>query len=373
MYLCNFIKKYCFGENTDTNTEAHEFIMSPKETKINKSKGLDNIGGTGYMNASLQCLSNTKQLRNYFLKKYETNPDKILANEFYELILNLWLKDTHESSYSPYSFKQTLGNMNPLYEGIQSNDAKDLLNFLLENLHQELNEIKNDNTIISYEQDQTNEKLTLQLFLEDFKRNYNSKISNLFYGASESEFVCQGCGITKYNFQLYSILEFPLQQVNEYFCSLGKKSLILPNNTNPDINLYECFEFYQKANIMTGENQIYCNMCNTTCNVVHSTKLYSAPNYIIINLNRGKDIKYECNVDFPEQLYLSKYLTFKKNNTNFELYAVISYINGDFVAYIKNDSDKNWYLYNNSDVTECSKPHQYKEGMPYILFYQVLN
>ena len=376
MDLCNFIIEYFCGKKTNIDSENNfEFKMSPTPTIIiNKSKGLDDLGGTGYMNASLQCLSNTPQFKNYFLEKYNINTDNILANEFHELILNLWRKNMQERSYSPHSFKQTLGSLNPLFDGIQANDAKDLINFLLENLHKELNVIiNNNNTITSQIQDQTNEELTLKLFSEEFKQKYNSLISNLFYGLSESEYLCQGCGIIKYTFQSYSMLEFPLQQVNQYFYSIGKKPLLSPNNKNPDVNLDECFEFNEKANAMTGDNQIYCNKCNRTCNVVHSTKLYTAPNYLIINLNRGKDVKYECNVDFPEQLDLTKYLKFTNKNTNFELYAVISFLNGDFVAYIKNDEDKSWYLYNNSVVTQCSKHNQYKDGIPYILFYQVLN
>ena len=47
-------------------------------------------------------------------------------------------------------------------------------------------------------------------------------------------------------------------------------------------------------------------------------------------------------------------------------------MSGHFVAYIRNNSDYKWYLYNDGIVTECSRKNQYKEGMPYILFYKVL-
>ena len=58
MYLCNFIIEYFCGKKTNIDSENNfEFKMSPTPTIIiNKSKGLDDLGGTGYMNSSLQCL-----------------------------------------------------------------------------------------------------------------------------------------------------------------------------------------------------------------------------------------------------------------------------------------------------------------------------
>ena len=346
--------------------------------KVHESKGLDNIGATCYMNATLQCLSNTKKLRDFFSTKYKSSNGKIMSNEFYKLNLNLWNEKDNKQSYSPYSFKQVLSQENPLFAGIQANDSKDLINFLLERMHQEMNIIKpgkDDNNMT--QQDQTNENLMLGLFLDEFSQKFNSPISNLFYGLLETKSQCKGCNIIKFNFQVYSFLEFPLQQVNQYYYNLGKRPLILPNNKNPDVDLYECFEYNKKIDLMTGDNQMWCNICNKLCDSLYSTQLYSAPNYLIINLNRGKGAVYECNVNFPEQLNIINYLSFKNVNTVFDLYAVICHLgpssmSGHFVAYIRNNSDYKWYLYNDSTVTQCTRNNQYNDGMPYILFYKVL-
>ena len=348
--------------------------------KIRKSKGLDNIGATCYMNATLQCFANTKRLREYFLTKYENAPNKIMSNEFYKLLVNSFNDNDIKKSIGPYSFKEVLSKQNPLFAGIQANDSKDLINFLLERLHQELNVVKNNNmnnNIMIKQEDQTNETLMLGIFLQEFTQKFNSPISNLFYGLLETKSQCKGCNIIKFNFQVYSFLEFPLQQVNQYFFQLGKRPLVLQNNKNPDVNLYECFEYNKKVDLMTGENQMYCNICNKLCDSYYSTILYSGPNYLIINLNRGKGAVYECNVNFPEELNLLNYITFNERNCVFDLYAVICHLgpssmSGHFVAYIRNDSDYKWYLYNDSIVTECTRPNQYRDGMPYILFYKVL-
>ena len=102
--------------------------------------GLNNIGACSYMNATLQCLLNTKKLTDYFLNNFKNDdPNKIMANEYYEVILNLCKKENNGKSYSPFSFKEALSKENPLFAGIAANDSKDLINFLLERLHQELN------------------------------------------------------------------------------------------------------------------------------------------------------------------------------------------------------------------------------------------
>ena len=361
-------------------------LLLEKEEKIYYNKkipiliGLNNIGATCYMNASLQCLSNTKELTEFFLNNYKDKNKKkhIITYEYYELIKNLWNEKNNNKPYSPYSFKDVLSQENELFAGIQANDSKDLINFLIERLHQELNVIKEKNNNENFYQiNQLNENEALQFFLKDFTSNFNSIISKLFYGILETKSQCKGCNMIKFNFQLYSFLEFPLQHINQYFYNNGKRPLFTQDGKNPDVDLYECFEYNRKIDLMNGENQMYCNICNKLCDATYTNFIYSGPNYLIINLNRGRGAVYECKVNFPEQLNLFNYVSYKHGITAYELYAVICHLgpssmSGHFVAYCRNRIDNKWYLYNDAFVTLCDKPKQYTEGMPYILFYRVL-
>ena len=346
-------------------------------------KGLNNIGATCYMNATLQCLFYTSELTNYFLNQFKYNPydkSKLISNEYYKVVKNLWEKNNINKSYSPDSFKIILSQENTLFAGVTANDSKDLINFLLEKLHNELNLVdknttKKNNYVLTQE-DQLYEDRIFNVFLNEFKEKYNSIISNLFYGVLETKSQCQGCGKIKFNFQVYSFVEFPLEQVNIYCFNMGKRNNYMNNNTNPDIDLYECFEYNCKIDLMTGDNQMFCNFCNCLCNAMYGTSLYSLPNYLIINLNRGKGAVYKCNVNFPEQLNLFNFVNLKNSDTVFELYGVICHIgpssnSGHFIAYCKNKIDRKWYKYNDAMVTPCEKNDEYKNGMPYILFYQV--
>ena len=80
--------------------------------------------------------------------------------------------------------------MNYLFEGVQANDSKDLINFLLEQLHTELNiiseKINNNENNSNAMNIQTDKNKLYELFLNNYKTNYNSIISDSFYGSIQT-------------------------------------------------------------------------------------------------------------------------------------------------------------------------------------------
>jgi ubiquitin C-terminal hydrolase len=93
---------------------SDEEIKVPKIMKLKEKKepiiiGLNNIGATCYMNATLQSFSNTDKLTEYFLNTYKYDPNdekKIMSNEYYKVIKNLWDINNKQKCYSPYDFKK---------------------------------------------------------------------------------------------------------------------------------------------------------------------------------------------------------------------------------------------------------------------------
>ena len=350
--------------------------------------GLNDIGGTYYMNATIQCLSNTDELTEFFLNKFKYEPNdnnKIISNEYYKVIKNLWNRDNDNKSFSPKEFKEALSKENPLFSGIGGIVSKDLINFLLERTHIELNNIKKEkkakiNNYMSSKFDQNNqfnEQTMLNIFTNEFKKEYNSIISDLFFGKLEIKSQCQSCKYFKYNFQVYNFIEFPLERVNQYCFNAGKRmNYNMYNDKNPDIDLYECFEFHNKIEPMIGDNQMYCSNCNNNCDFLYCSSLYSTPKYLVINLFRGRGEVYKCNVNFPEQLNLFNFVS-DKNIILYELYGVISQIgpssmSGPFIAFCKNRIDKKWYKYNDDVVTLCENSNEFRNGTSFILFYKIL-
>ena len=365
----------------DAKKEKVEKEIGKKKEEIEKEKeeaqkkknikpiliGLNNIGATCYMNATLQCLSNTKELTDYFLTQYKNDSNNILSNEYHILIVNLWSK-SNIKAYSPHSFKSIISKENQLFKGIQANDSKDLINFLLDRMHYELNPIKNFTNLRKYyNAEKTNEENLLKIYLEEKEIKYNSIISDTFFGIIETELKCKCCNVRKFNFQAFSFLEFPMEPINEFLYGKKKKNYY----NIPDVNIYKCFDFYQREEKLDGDNQLFCSFCNKLCDGIYKTSIYSSPKNLIIYLNRGVGAIYKCNVIFENELDLSNFVKDKNINKKYELYAIICHFGpssmaGHFVAFCKNIMDNKWYLYNDGEVSKCKEI----SGMPYILFYK---
>ena len=258
------------------NIMLKEIIQNLKEPNL---VGLVNIGAQCYMNATLQSLYNTKKFTDYFLEKYHEGNNKIMSNEYYTIVKNLSNRNNHNKSYAPHSFKQVLIRENPVFEGVYTNESKDLISYLLERFHEELNIINENNlqnNLLITQQDQLDEQKMLYLFIKDFKAKFNSIISNLFYGVMETKSLCHGCNCIKYTFQVYSFLEFHLESVNKYCFTKGLRNNFNSSNNNPDIDLYEFFNHYSNIDLMNGENQMYCNICKkiVMLNIKQSYILY---------------------------------------------------------------------------------------------------
>ena len=90
--------------------------------------GLENVGATCYMNATLQCLVNTDLLTRYLLieENYNNIMDNIelceLTSNYVEILVNVCLEENNNKYYKPEKFKKIISKKNPLFSGIQAND-----------------------------------------------------------------------------------------------------------------------------------------------------------------------------------------------------------------------------------------------------------
>ena len=349
--------------------------------------GLQNIGSTCYMNATLQCIAHFIEVSEEILTWYKYGNDKnkkskILSYEYAEILDNLFFPKDKKNYFEPKKFKELISKQNQLFAGNNPNDSKDLLNYLIETMHNELNELgenKNNNFDENLVVDQTNEYAILNYFKGFFSKNYHSIFSKYLYGIQKTITKCCKCYTSIYNFQTYNFLIFPLLDVKNY---------VLMNNfasgniffafQNYILNLYDCFNYYQKIDFFTGQNCIHCNKCNSLQNANYCSLLYSVPTILSIVLNRGKD-----NADFKEkfnicmELNLMNYVAENQNNANYYLIGVVCHVgnnlNGHFFAYCRSDIRSPWYKYNDALVGQSNEKEILNAATPYILFYHRYN
>ena len=391
--------------NNQNQKELEPIQTYEKPTLI----GLNNIGATCYRNSVLQCLSQTKGLTNYFLnpKNYNRimNPNSYEQNQinlcpiYYNLIKNLWNKNTTIKSFSPDEFMKSIDKMTAKGQAKfvlgKAGDAKDFVLYLLETMHKELKQpLKNKFWKIEPKDQQLNQydkHNTLIHFLDDFQ-NETSIMSDLFFGIDETTMVCQYCKNIynskgqkepiSYNYGIFNILIFPLEEVRKYrnkAIELSNLKIILGNMSNI-MNMFECFYYNQKNDLFTGDNKNYCKICNQLYDSVRTNKIYTSPNVLILILNRGKGNIYDVKLNFDLTIDISDFVLSKDGKQIYNLYGVITLLgksgpNAHFVASCKSPVDGIWYRYNDAlvDPIKDLQKDMFNFGTPYILFYEKQN
>jgi uncharacterized UBP type Zn finger protein len=232
----------------------------------NKPKGLQNIGATCYMNATLQCFFHVMKLTKYLSEnKYTYDGIKIkpysISSEYIKLIKELLYKNG-QVDYAPYDFKEILGQKNPLFAGVAANDSKDLIMFILEELAKDLSIKKNKSIYGKNDEydgfiDQTDERTSFKEAVKQFGKDV-SIIKDLFYFMVKTESLCQNCKTKIYNFQVMNFIIFPLQKA--YEDSLNMTNTFMLSNFMNSMNNMNSMNSMNSMNNMISMNSMNNSM-----------------------------------------------------------------------------------------------------------------
>ncbi|PSS09582.1 Ubiquitin carboxyl-terminal hydrolase [Actinidia chinensis var. chinensis] len=178
--------------------------------------GLLNLGNTCFMNSAIQCLVHTPEFARYFREDYHEinwqNPLGMvgeLALAFGDLLRKLWAPG--RTPVAPRPFKAKLARFAPQFSGYNQHDSQELLAFLLDGLHEDLNRVKHKPYIKSRDADgRPDEEVADEYWANHIARN-DSIIVDVFQGQYKSTLVCPVCNKISVTFDPFMYLSLPLQ------------------------------------------------------------------------------------------------------------------------------------------------------------------
>jgi len=167
------------------------------------------------------------------------------------------------------------------------------------------------------------------------------------------------------------------------------------------VHLDACFDQFAEEELLTGDDQWYCNKCTEHRDSHKKLELFMAPKILMLQLKRftskkgasssGKSgffnlayaqicqqEKVDELVDFPiEGLDVSKYVkqdfAALGQSPYYDLFGVVNHFGGlnggHYTAYCKNSLDNAWYNFNDSSVSGASQSRVVSDAA-YVLFYR---
>lgn len=341
----------------------HKLVLKKDRYEEKGLTGLINLGNTCFMNSTIQCLSHTLKLTDFFLSCQFKNEDKEHSNRrreewkfvmcFLNLMINIWENNT---LIKPKSFQSALSSFVPQYKLGRQQDSHECLMHILDLLHKGLSyEIVVD--VLGQVQSNADKlmKKSIESWTQCFSKNYSS-IIDMFYGQFFDVIQCNKCGTVDTLFTPYNTLALDICE-NGGECSLDT-----------------CLEaYFAPINIQTWK----CEKANCTVGCTKHTTLWTMPNYLVVQLKRfnNNNNKITSLVKFPlDDLDLTKYISVEKEDPNNYIYTcyAVNYHSGStnsghYWAACRGINNK-WSMFNDADVSRC-KTSDIVTKDAYVLFY----
>lgn len=300
-----------------------ELGPDPSETlrpSLNSPSGLTNLGATCYVNSVLQCLYRIKPfIRGFLAAEADLVQRQYVLRELALLFGQLHSGKTKAVDSAP------LADVLELNNSIQQ-DGQEFLKLLLTSLERLLGLSKNPQA--------------------------RSVVQDVFRGTLSHATRCSKCGQES---------DASKQLVDFYELELNVKGLT---------SLEESLDDYLSEEQLLGENQFFCESCNTRVDATHCSKLRSLPPILNFQLKRfvfdaktATKKKVTSKFSFPQSFDMRSRLSIDGvNETNpqepllYDLSAILIHRgstanSGHYVANIRDDGTGQWWEFDDELVT----------------------
>ena len=361
----------------EAQDEAYkEYFQDDKEIKKTR---FSNMGNFSFLNSILRCIGNIEDLKNYFIDKKEMiNIYKSIREEKEEqkqqrlsfaiqrLFWHIY-NDTKQEKYLPDKIQRVLAEKIILYEEKNNIELEPgiCLNFILNQIHDELNSKKDKNEQY-INSEQNNMEDVIEKGTKNFLNNNDSIISKTFVWHELININCNKCKSNKFLFQ--SFFTFDLDIPNFY-----------RERKRNGISIYEYLGFVASKKRISN---FYCNKCKTLSEGKYNKRINNSPKIFAFILDRENfnPNLMEMNFNIDEDINMEPFIENSQLQFfEYELIGIVSIIGKKYVSFTK-DEDGSWFAFDNSNIKKIGKKEIINSNensdstikhIPCVLFYKL--
>ena len=377
---------------SSTRASLYSSVSLARTRKLPRT-GLTNFGVTCYMNSTLQCLSATIPLSQFFTDRmYENYVQKnwkgssgIMPKFYANLVQALWNDDCE--GIKPSSFRNFCGRMNREWVIDRQQDAKEFFDFLVDCLHEDMNmnwERTQLRPLTTAEEQQRERMQIVQaspIEWQRYEHRDRSYVSSLFAGQHASRLRCLTCQKTSTTYEaFYSI------------------SVEIPRSGQATI--YDCLRSYCKEEKLSELWK--CPYCKCEREATKQIILTRLPQFLVIHFKRFAASKFErakkihTPIDFPlhgfsmDDFVIARQAAVPDKEGKIDLattppylydaYGVLKHIGhtleeGHYISTVKDPGRGTWREFNDErhrdfDPAKLAASKELQDGKAYIVFFQ---
>ena len=342
-----------------------------------------------FMNSVLACLSNIPALTRYFTSgRYASDLNRSargtkgrLATAYGELMVAVWADPPRHMGdvEQPSKLKSIVGTVASRFLGYDQQDAQELLRFLLDALHEDVNRVRSAPPYVELVE---NPRVSDADMSDEWWRNYtarnDSEISGLFAGQLKTTVVCTACGFRSRAFDPMWDWSIPIPK------AAALRDKVSGYASSGGVSLEDCCSKFAEEEALSGDDASFCSRCRKHQPCRKRTLLYRPPQVLVIHLKRFnfsfvRRSKITADVTFPlrgfdVRPFVDPDSPFMRGPgiRTYRLAAVSNHSGslggGHYTAHARNCDDGNFYLFNDSRVS-LARESQISAADAYLLFY----